>query len=80
MRREGAMPIPLRPIDPPPVMPQRRRERVPLAHGNTTPQLGTPQWMLASTERIRREPDRAVTKEGGPSENDGWPCLPLARG
>jgi len=68
------MPIPLRPVEPVP-MPSRRRARVAprlVAEFQPAP-AGVPLGVIRA-ETIRLTPDAERV-----SDNDGWPCLPLAK-
>lgn len=67
------MPIPLRPVEAVP-MPTRRRPRVapPLVAEIRATPAGVPLGV------IRAEPMRGTSNAERVSDNDGWPCLPLA--
>ena len=68
------MPIPLRPVEEVP-MPTRRRARI------APPLVVEVQPMPAGVPlgAIRAETKRAADHAERVSDNDGWPCLPLAK-
>lgn len=75
MTKENQMPIPLRPLEAVP-MPSRRRAR--MAPPFLVAETLTPMPEDVPLGVIRAEPIPVAPNAERVSDNDGWPCLPLA--